>query len=101
MVAQQRLLERSSCFAILVGSTLGRKASQLSESAHQAIKRLTSSAMSLVDIVGKFIEMCESKARHSEGVQELMIGRNEAGMTFSLHEAVSVLFLGIFGIRWE
>jgi hypothetical protein len=34
-------------------------------------------------------------------VQELMIGRNEAGMTFSLHEVVSVLFLGIFGIRWE
>jgi hypothetical protein len=47
-------------------STLDRKASQLSESAHQAIKRLTSPAMSLVDIVGKFIEMCESKVRHSE-----------------------------------
>jgi hypothetical protein len=34
-------------------------------------------------------------------VQELMIGRNEEGRTFSLHEVVSVLFLGIVGIRWE
>jgi hypothetical protein len=47
-------------------STLGTKASQFSESAHQAIERLTSPAMSLVDIVGKFIEMCESNVRHSE-----------------------------------
>jgi hypothetical protein len=47
-------------------STLGREASQLSESAHQANKRLTNPAMSLVDIVGKFIEMCESKVLHSE-----------------------------------